>query len=59
MAGSGTAHMRNSVDSVLTVRDLTVEFKISKDKVVKAVSGLSFDVVKGETLAVVGESGCG
>jgi peptide/nickel transport system ATP-binding protein len=59
MAGSGTAHMRNSVDSVLTVRDLRVEFKISKDKVVKAVSGLSFDVVKGETLAVVGESGCG
>jgi len=59
MAGSGTAHMRNSVDSVFTVRDLTVEFKISKDKVVKAVSGLSFDVVKGETLAVVGESGCG
>jgi peptide/nickel transport system ATP-binding protein len=51
--------MRNSVDSVLTVRDLTVEFKISKDKVVKAVSGLSFDVVKGETLAIVGESGCG
>lgn len=59
MAGSGTAHMRNTVDSVLTVRDLTVEFKIGKDKVVKAVSGLSFDVVKGETLAVVGESGCG
>ncbi len=59
MAGSGTAHMRNSVDSVLTVRDLTVEFKVGKNKVVKAVSGLSFDVVKGETLAVVGESGCG
>lgn len=59
MAGSGTVHMRNTVDSVLTVRDLTVEFKIGKDKVVKAVSGLSFDVVKGETLAVVGESGCG
>ena len=59
MAGSGTAHMRNTVDSVLTVRDLTVEFKVGKNKVVKAVSGLSFDVVKGETLAVVGESGCG
>lgn len=59
MAGSGTAHMRNSVDSVLTVRDLTVEFKVGKNKVVKAVSGLSFDVIKGETLAVVGESGCG
>ncbi len=59
MAGSGTAHMRNTVDSVLTVRDLTVEFRISKDKIVKAVSGLSFDVVKGETVSIVGESGCG
>ena len=59
MAGSGTAHMRNTVDAVLTVRDLTVEFRISKDKIVKAVSGLSFDVVRGETLAIVGESGCG
>lgn len=59
MAGSGTAHMRNTVDSVLTVRDLTVEFRVAKDKIVKAVSGLSFDVIKGETLAIVGESGCG
>ena len=59
MAGSGTAHMRNTVDSVLTVRDLTVEFRVAKDKIVKAVSGLSFDVVRGETLAIVGESGCG
>ena len=59
MAGSGTAHMRNTVDSVLTVRDLTVEFRVARDKIVKAVSGLSFDVVRGETLAIVGESGCG
>jgi len=59
MAGSGTAHMRNTVDAVLTVRDLTVEFRTGRDKVVKAVSGLSFDVIKGETLAIVGESGCG
>jgi len=59
MAGSGTAHMRNTVDSVLTVRDLTVEFRVGKEKTVKAVSGLSLDVVKGETLAIVGESGCG
>ena len=59
MAGSGTAHLRNTVDAVLTARDLTVEFRISKDKIVKAVSGLSFDVIKGETLAIVGESGCG
>ncbi|MBM3805503.1 MAG: ATP-binding cassette domain-containing protein [Actinobacteria bacterium] len=59
MAGSGTAHMRNTVDAVLTVRDLTVEFRTGRDKVVRAVSGLSFDVIKGETLAIVGESGCG
>jgi len=59
MAGSGTAHMRNTVDSVLTIRDLTVEFRVGKNKTVKAVSGLSLDVVKGETLAIVGESGCG
>ncbi len=59
MAGSGTAHLRNTVDAVLTARDLTVEFRISKDKIVKAVSGLSFDVIKGETLAIVSESGCG
>jgi len=51
--------MRYTVDSVLTVRDLTVEFRVGKDKTVKAVSGLSLDVVKGETLAIVGESGCG
>ncbi|TRZ79163.1 MAG: ATP-binding cassette domain-containing protein [Actinobacteria bacterium] len=59
MAGSGIAHMRNSTDVVLTVRDLVVEFRLGKDRVVKAVSGLSFDVIKGEVLAIVGESGCG
>ena len=59
MAGSGIAHMRNSTDVVLTVRDLVVEFRLSKERVVKAVSGLSFDVIKGEVLAIVGESGCG
>ena len=59
MAGSGSAHLRNTVDAVLTARDLTVEFRVAKNKIVKAVSGLSFDVIKGETMAIVGESGCG
>jgi peptide/nickel transport system ATP-binding protein len=59
MAGSGKAHMRPDGDIVLTVEDLVVEFKLGKDKIVKAVSGVSFDLVRGETLAVVGESGCG
>jgi oligopeptide/dipeptide ABC transporter ATP-binding protein len=43
---------------VLSVRDLRTEFR-SRDGVVKAVRGVSFDVLRGEKLAVVGESGCG
>jgi peptide/nickel transport system ATP-binding protein len=59
MAGSGKAHMRPSADTILSVEDLTVEFKAAGGSSVKAVSGISFDLVRGETLAVVGESGCG
>ena len=59
MAGSGVAHMRNNDDVVLEVRDLVVEFKVGGGRVVNAVSKISFDVCRGETLAVVGESGCG
>jgi len=59
MAGTGKAHMRPDGDRVLVVEDLTVEFKVGKGNVVKAVSGVSFDLVRGETLAIVGESGCG
>ncbi|OIJ97257.1 peptide ABC transporter ATP-binding protein [Streptomyces sp. MUSC 14] len=42
----------------LSVRDLHVHFS-TEDGVVKAVDGLSFDVVKGKTLGIVGESGSG
>jgi peptide/nickel transport system ATP-binding protein len=59
MAGTGKAHMRPDGDRVLEVNDLVVEFKVGKGNVVKAVSGVSFDLVRGETLAIVGESGCG
>jgi peptide/nickel transport system ATP-binding protein len=45
---------------LLTVRDLVVEFPVGRTGLkVNAVSGISFDVAKGETLGIVGESGCG
>ena len=40
MAGTGKAHMRPDGDVILTVEDLTVEFKVGKDKIVKAYQEL-------------------
>src|SRR5213595_3767217 len=44
--------------ALLEVRDLRTSFK-TDDGIVGAVDGISFSVEKGETLAIVGESGCG
>ena len=44
--------------SILKVRDLKTHF-FTQDGVVRAVDGVSFEVSQGETLAIVGESGCG
>ena len=45
-------------DIVLRVNDLKTRFKVGK-KIVNAVNGVTFDVERGKTLCIVGESGCG
>ena len=59
MAGSGKAHLRSPDSVLIRVEDLVVEFPVSRGRVVNAVSGISLDVKQGETLGLVGESGCG
>jgi len=59
MAGVGNAHLRAPGDALLRVENLVVEYKARGGGAVQAVSGASIDVVAGETVAVVGESGCG
>ncbi len=47
------------MSALLEVKDLKTYFKVGLDKTAKAVNGVSFNLYKGKTLALVGESGCG
>jgi ABC-type dipeptide/oligopeptide/nickel transport system ATPase component len=47
-----------AADTLLSVRNLQTYF-FQDEGTVKAVDGVSFDVRKGRTLGIVGESGCG
>jgi len=53
-------------DTLVSIADLKVHFPITSGVIVqrkvgavRAVDGLNFDVLRGETLGLVGESGCG
>lgn len=59
MAGTGKAHLRPGKDAVLQAEDVTVQYTIGRGRSVHAVSGVSLDILPGETLGLVGESGCG
>lgn len=45
-------------EKILEVKDLAISFK-TQYGILKAIRGVSFDLFKGETLAIVGESGSG
>src|SRR5690554_1954008 len=48
-----------SKEKLLEVKNLKQHFKTGRHSVVKAVDGITFDIFKGETFGLVGESGCG
>jgi oligopeptide/dipeptide ABC transporter ATP-binding protein len=54
------AAQTQAYSSLLQVRNLVKHFPVEgSDDVVQAVDDVSFDIIAGETLGVVGESGCG
>ncbi|MBP3673855.1 MAG: ATP-binding cassette domain-containing protein [Oscillospiraceae bacterium] len=51
--------MSEEKEVLLSVSHLKKYFKMGKDATLKAVDDVSFEIYKGETLGMVGESGCG
>ena len=48
-----------SSEVLLEVKNLKKYFQVGKNATLKAVDDVSFEIYKGETLGMVGESGCG
>ena len=46
-------------EPLLSVEDLQITFEGDRGRMTPVVTGISFDVGRGETVAIVGESGCG
>ena len=55
----GPAHSQSSGEPLLSVQDLRVTFGRHGEEPFTAVDGISFDVRPGQTVGLVGESGCG
>ena len=51
--------MENNNNVLIEVKNLKKYFKVGKNAILKAVDDVSFQIRKGETLGLVGESGCG
>ena len=47
------------METLLSVRNLRINFRLDKDTTFEAVKGISFDIPKNATVALVGESGSG
>lgn len=52
-------NVNQNKEVLIHVKNLKKYFQVGKNATLKAVDDVSFDILKGETLGLVGESGCG